>query len=135
MLKKIKENIRSIAFLERIIAFAIDLAIALSLSILPSFGWILCLCYFLWRDSLPFSKKQSFGKSIYHLKVVEETGTEYYALSKEKAFIRNMIVLIPFLNLMDGYQFLLSGQRLADRWTQTKVIKISAPENHSVRSN
>lgn len=107
--------------LERVIALALDLIICLTLAIIPMFGPGLSLLYFLIRDGLPVKQKSGFGKSIYNLHVVS-AGTRRRA-PIGRIVVRNVMLLVPLLNLYDIWCFVSTGERLADKWTNTEILK------------
>lgn len=110
----------SAVWLEREVAFAIDVIICLTLTIFPTVGWVLGLAYFMCKDALPFTNSSSLGKIIYGLKAVNINTEE--RLTLEKSIIRSIILIVPILNIFDIYHFLKTGVRLADKWTESKVV-------------
>lgn len=112
-------------FEERLMAFFVDCAISFGLSMFPKIGWIFGLIYFLLKDSLYFNKGQSFGKKIMKIKVVYTSTNESLINYPQKSIIRNLILLIPFLNLVEIYFFLFRPQRLGDLWSETSVVNIN----------
>jgi len=108
-------------FEERLMAFVIDFVISFGLSLFPKIGWIFGLMYFLLKDSLYFNKGQSFGKRIMKLQVVTEPGHENLIKYPQKSIVRNLILLIPILNLVECYYFLFRTKRLGEIWSETAV--------------
>ena len=111
-------------WLEREISFVVDMIVCLTIAIFPMYGGLLALVYFLFRDVLPIGARMSIGKSVYRLKVVDADVAKPQTPSLKRIFVRNVVSLIPFVNLYDLYLFLLNGERLADQWSDTKVVKI-----------
>lgn len=120
-MKQIIDNILTAQWLEREVAFFIDIIICCTLTILPKLGIVLAIIYFFMKDALPWSFGRSLGKSIYGLKVIT-TDNEPNTLFR-RTIVRNLIMIVPILNIIDIYYFISSGNRLADEWTGTKVIK------------
>lgn len=124
MSKSIKENISTPIFLERSVAFSIDLLSCFSLSIIPSFGWVLALAYFLLKDANLLGSKSSIGKSIYSLRIVDaDTQEPAEKGMMEKTLIRNLILVVPLLNILDIFHLMNHGVRLADQWTGLTVVR------------
>jgi len=109
-------------FEERMMAFFIDCVISFGLGMFPKIGWIFGLIYFLLKDSLYFNKGQSFGKQIMKIRVVCTSTNESLINYPQKSIIRNLILLIPFLNLVEIYFFLFRTKRLGDIWSETSVV-------------
>jgi hypothetical protein len=109
--------------IERIAAFALDFFIFLGLSMFPAFGWILAILYMLLRDSLPFLQGQSIGKRYFKLRAVTSTTGKPLTRRYKRSIIRGSVILIPILNLIDAYHYFKNGERLADKWAHTVVIK------------
>ena len=103
-------------------AFVIDCAIAFGLGMFPKIGWIFGVIYFLLKDSLYFTKGQSFGKKIMKIQVVSDHKNEPLINYPQKSLIRNLILLIPILNLVEIYFFLLRTKRLGEIWSETSVV-------------
>lgn len=102
-------------------AFFIDCIIAFGLAMFPKIGWIFGLMYFLLKDALYFNKGQSFGKKIMKIKVCT-SANESLVNYPQKSIIRNLILLIPILNLVEIYYFLFRSKRLGDVWSETSVL-------------
>ena len=111
-------------FTERLIAGIVDVTITLGLSLFPRIGWLFGLIYFLFKDSLPFISGQSFGRRLFNIKVVKMADGQSLVGFPDKALIRQLIYLIPILNLVELYRFLFKEERYGAQWTQTKVIKV-----------
>nr|WP_321412642.1 RDD family protein [uncultured Carboxylicivirga sp.] len=109
-------------FYPRLFAFGIDLIIAIGISLFPRIGWIFGLIYFLFKDAMPFTKGQSYGRRLFKIKLVKNPHDESVEKYPEKALIRNIIFLIPILNLYEILLFLFAEQRLGEKWSETKVI-------------
>jgi uncharacterized RDD family membrane protein YckC len=109
--------------IERLAAFALDLFIFLGLSMFPAFGWVLAIAYMLLRESLPFLQGQSIGKRYFKLRAVTSTTGKPLTRRYKRSIIRGGVTLIPILNLIDAYHYFKHGERLADKWAHTVVIK------------
>lgn len=123
-------------FNPRVVAVVIDSLVSTGVTIaciwiLPGLlewiGQLAGLGYFVTRDSLPFLGGQSVGKKAMKLKVTTLEGASLVG-NWNAAVIRNGILLIPFVALVELY-ILLSreggpdrGRRLGDEWAKTKVI-------------
>lgn len=111
-------------FEERMIAFFIDSVIVFGLSMFPKIGWMFGLMYFLLKDALFFAGGQSFGKKLMKIQAVSNLRQEPLVSHPQKSLIRNIILLIPILNLLEIYLFLFRTQRLGEKWSETSVISI-----------
>ncbi|MFT3740137.1 MAG: hypothetical protein QM786_15420 [Breznakibacter sp.] len=109
--------------IERLASVGLDLFIGISIMLFPLGGWIIGIAYVLLRDALPFLQGQSLGKHFFGLRVVTKHNLKPITGQYKRSIIRGAIILIPGLNLWDIYVYFTSGQRLADEWTQTMVIK------------
>jgi len=122
-LKQIVRNAASPKWLEREISFAVDVLVCVAITVMPKIGVVASLLYFLMRDSIPVGHGSSLGKSVYGLRVIMSSdGTK---APWRKILVRNVISFIPFVNIYDVYLFLLTGERLADQWSGTSVVKMS----------
>lgn len=125
----------------RIIAALIDMLVAagliiLVLLVLPDFfskiAWLAGMAYTIVRDSLPFLGGQSVGKKVMKIRVVTQDD-EPLTGNWEKAAVRNAILVIPFLNLVELAVLLMRdnqpdrGRRLGDDWAKTKVVPVLVP--------
>lgn len=119
--KLLFDNATTTRWLEREVAFIIDVIIVALVSVFPRLGWIFGLLYFLFRDSLPIGDGCSFGKSLYRL-VVTNNDIAKTRANWRKPLIRNIIFFIPILNLVDIYYFLRDGRRLIDIWLEIDVV-------------
>ena len=119
--RQMASTVLTVKSLKRIAALVIDFFVCLAISLLPLFGWIVAIAFFCLRDALPFSGRRSFGKSVYKLRIVDSTD-HATRLSWRKFVLRNIILFIPILNLVDIYTYATTGSRLADVWTSTEVI-------------
>ncbi|MGQ1891800.1 RDD family protein [Thermophagus sp. OGC60D27] len=108
---------------ERILAGLVDIIITLLISLFPKIGWLFGLIYLLGKDSFSFLNGQSFGKKLFHLRVI--TLPHYASMSglPEKSVIRGLVLLIPILNIIDFIHLIKYKVRIADRWSETRVIK------------
>lgn len=111
-------------FTERLLAFIIDLSIVLGLSLFPRIGWLFGLIYFLFKDSMGLLKGQSFGRRLFKIKVVSKEEGESLINNPNKALIRQIVLLVPVLNLIELFYFLFRQERLGARWSSTTVIKV-----------
>ncbi|TAJ12800.1 hypothetical protein DMA11_11285 [Marinilabiliaceae bacterium JC017] len=109
--------------MERQLAFLIDILICILLAMFPRIGWIVGLVYFLTRDGLNFLNGQSIGKRFFKLQTVKINNQAPLSSHIEKSVIRNLVFLIPGVNIIDIYLFYSKGYRLADKWAETMVIK------------
>ncbi len=101
-------------------AFAVDVAISLTLAIFPGlFGWVACVCYFLLRDVLTASR-QSLGKGLYGLVVVRDSDGRQ--ISWQMSIVRSLLMLAPPVNLVDIFYFIRDGRRLTDQWLGFDVV-------------
>lgn len=102
---------------------SLDLFIAVSIMLFPLGGWAIGIAYVLLRDALPFLQGQSLGKHFFGLRVVTKHNLKPITKQYKRAVVRGAVLLIPILNIWDIYNYFTTGQRLADEWTQTLVIK------------
>ncbi len=130
-----------VSFNTRLTAMGIDLVVSLGLTIglilvLPAFAhqiaYLTGVAYLVIRDSLPFLGGQSVGKKAMKIKVVTLDGKSLVG-NWEKALIRNGILIIPLLGLVELYILLTreekpeQGRRLGDEWAKTKVVVDEKP--------
>ena len=120
--RQMVDMLLTVKSMKRIAAFIIDLSMCAALSLLPMFGWIIALAFFCLRDALPFGSRRSFGKSVYKLRIVDNNNHALH-LSWRKFVLRNIILFIPILNIVDIATYAATGSRLADTWTSTEVIE------------
>ena len=126
----------------RLLAGLIDVLVMVGLQILltmvlpgmlDKIGWLAGVAYLLGRDSLPFLKSGSIGKTAMKLKVVKLDGTPMEADWKTAA-VRNAALMIPFFGIVEAIVLMnrensaLKGRRLGDEWAQTKVVYAELPE-------
>lgn len=126
--RKLLKNALTARWLEREVAFVIDIIIVALFSVFPKFGWIFGILYFFFRDTLPFGTGGSFGKSLYKLIVVNADSRQSRA-NWRKSLIRNIIFFIPILDLLDIYYFLRDGRRLIDTWLDIDVVSRTEEES------
>lgn len=122
-LYELLQNAISSPIIERIFAFVVDIFVAVALTVVPVIGVGLAGLYFFVKDILPFNGKTSFGKAVYHIRVVNIQDNS--PLTKQmmfKAVVRNIFILIPLLNIVDLYYLLSTGKRLVDIWIETDVV-------------
>ncbi|MBN2164671.1 MAG: RDD family protein [Marinilabiliaceae bacterium] len=123
----IKENFHNQTFssegIERMIALMLDSISVFILSLFPLWGCFFGIAYFLLKDALPFLNGQSIGKYFMGLKVVNKESLTPITKDYKKSIIRGVVLLIPILNIIDIYRYLTIGERLADKWAETVVIK------------
>lgn len=113
----------STPIIERIFAFVVDIFVAAALTVVPVVGIALAPIYFFVKDILPFNGHTSFGKAVYHIRVVNiQDNAPLSRTMMFKAVVRNIIILIPLLNLVDLYYLLATGKRLVDNWIETDVV-------------
>lgn len=114
---------QSTLFTERLLAGVIDLSIVLGLSLFPRIGWLFGLIYFLFKDSLGILKGQSFGRRLFKIKVVSKEDGMSLTNKPDKALIRQIVLLVPILNLIELFYFLFRKERLGAKWSSTTVVK------------
>ena len=112
-------------FYPRLFAYSVDLVIAVGLCLFPRIGWIFGLIYFLFKDAMPFTKGQSYGRRLFKIRLVRVPHNESMEQHPEKSLIRNIILLIPILNLYEIYLFFFKDYRLGEKWSETTVIASS----------
>ncbi|MBR8538271.1 RDD family protein [Carboxylicivirga sediminis] len=110
-------------FTERLLAGVVDGSIVLGLSLFPRIGWLFGLIYFLFKDSLPLLNGQSFGRRLFKIKVINKADGTGLMKSPDKALIRQIIFLVPVLNLLELYRFFTKSERFGDTWTDTTVVR------------
>nr|WP_321453009.1 RDD family protein [uncultured Carboxylicivirga sp.] len=113
---------RTNLFYPRLLAYGIDMVIVIGLCLFPRIGWIFGLIYFLFKDAMPFTKGQSYGRRLFRIRLVKLPNMESVEKYPEKSIIRNIILLIPILNIYEVYLFLFQDQRLGEKWSETVVI-------------
>ena len=90
-------------------------------------GYVIASAYMISRDSLPFLKGQSIGKTAMNLKVVK-TGGGDLVNDWQTAVMRNIMMIIPFCPIVelvilfkkDGQPD--AGTRIGDTMGNTKVV-------------
>lgn len=112
-------------FWDRLMAFCIDLVITLGLAMFPRIGWIFGLIYFLFKDSMPFTNGQSYGRKLLKIRLVKSFDESSCINAPEKSLIRNIVLLVPILNLFEIFSFFFCRHRLGEQWSETKVINDS----------
>ncbi len=110
-------------FYPRLFAFAVDLGIAVGLSLFPRIGWIFGLIYFLFKDSMPFNKGHSYGRRLFKIKLVSKVDGQLLINAPEKSLIRQIVLLIPLLNLYEVYLFFFENVRFGEQWSETTVVR------------
>jgi len=115
---------QTVFFTERLLAAIIDVAIAFGLTLFPRIGWMFGLIYFLFKDCLPFSSGQSFGRRLFNLKVVHKKDGSSLVGKPDKGLIRQVIFFVPVLNLFEIYYFFFCKNRKGDLWSDTEVVKL-----------
>ena len=118
-----RKDMRPPSLKERFMAFLIDMAIVLVLCLIPKTGWIFGLIYFLGRDAMPSLKGQSIGKKVFKIRILTTGTHETLDINPDRSVTRGLILLIPVVNIIDIFMLLTRGRRLADKWTETEVIK------------
>jgi len=90
---------------------------------------IITLLYFLLKDSL--FNGRSLGKCLLKIKVLDLSGKP---CNKGKSIIRNLMRIIPIVNLIDllFFFFAKDGRRLGDRAASTKVVLDNNPEDYKI---
>ncbi len=107
----------------RIIAYLIDIAVVVGLSMVPRIGWMVGLAYMATRDALPFLEGQSIGKKAMKLRAVTMEGAPL-TNNWNAGLVRNIVLLIPFFPLVELIVFFTNPDRLrlGDQWAKTRVI-------------
>ena len=123
MTTKTKQELQTPSLKERFLAFLIDGALVLLLCLIPKVGWLFGLIYFLGKDAMPSMNGQSLGKKVFGIRILSEATHEPLYLHPRRSITRGLILLIPVVNIVDIYLLLTTGRRLADKWTETYVIK------------
>jgi len=128
-------------FNTRVIAMLIDCVVVIGINItltmlLPGFAtkiaWLAGVAYMLLRDSMPFLGGQSIGKKAMKIRAVTLDDKPLTG-NWEKAVIRNLILVIPPLGLIELFILLTRedkpdrGRRLGDEWAKTKVVNVPPP--------
>ena len=119
----------SLHLTERFMALFIDVVIAVGLSMFPRIGWIVGLIYFLAKDAIPAFDGQSIGKKFFNLKVITSKTHQPLTKHPERSLIRSIVFLLPIVNIIDIYRLISNGERLADKWAETTLIKLPAPDD------
>ena len=97
------------------------------------------MAFLLLRDSLPFLKGQSPGKTAMKIKVVTTKGDSLVG-NLQPALIRNGVLLIPIFGLVELIVLLTredkpdQGVRLGDEWAGTRVVRADPPEGEDESS-
>lgn len=129
---------------ERGISLMVDLVICFSISTFPMYGWVVAVLYFLFRDIIPIGYRTSLGKSVYNLRLMSFSGLTAEEMKDSsqlktpgwlQVFVRNIVTFIPLVNIYDLYLFFVEGERLADQWSDTKVVKMTEAELTKVKKD
>jgi uncharacterized RDD family membrane protein YckC len=111
---------------QRIAAWLIDLVLVFGIgSLLSEIGWVASAAYWLLRDGL--FEGQSIGKRVMELSVT--TGPDRAPCTYPASAIRNILWLVPFINLIMGLTGLYyisrdrAGRHWGDRLADTRVVK------------
>ncbi|MDO4461712.1 MAG: hypothetical protein Q4C30_04340 [Bacteroidia bacterium] len=121
-LYELLQNAISSPIIERFFAFVVDVFVMVAFTVIPVVGIVLSGVYFLIKDIVPLNGHTSFGKAVYHMRVVNtQDNAPLSKLMMFKAVVRNIFILIPFLNIVDIYFLLSTGKRLIDTWIETDV--------------
>lgn len=109
----------------RILAYLIDVVIAIALAFIPIIGWLASALYFITRDGLPFLDGQSVGKKVMNIRAVTNEGAPL-TNNWGPALIRNVVLLIPLFPLVELIILMTNPnkQRLGDQWANTKVVAL-----------
>lgn len=107
----------------RILAYLIDVVIAIAFAFVPIVGWIASSLYFLTRDGLPFLNGQSVGKKVMNIRAVTTDGAPL-TNNWGPTLIRNVVLFIPLFPLVELIVLLTNPNklRLGDQWAGTKVV-------------
>ncbi len=116
--------------IEREVALVVDLGLCLALISFPiTLVKVVGVGYFLFRDGMAITGGQSFGKNIYDLRVVRSATKRRIGL--RVSFLRNLLTLVPILNIIDLWYFIRDGKRLYDTWLGLEVVKDSVKKQIS----
>lgn len=115
--------------IDLIAAFGLSLMLVLLLpELLERLAGLVGVGYMLVRDSLPFLKGQSLGKTAMKLKAVKGAGADLTG-DWQTAVIRNILMVVPIFGPLIEAVVLVSrdnkrerGLRLGDEWAKTRVI-------------
>ena len=107
---------------KRIVAFLIDALLCAFLLLVPKYGSYLLLIYFVLRDTKMFGFN-SIGKRLCHIEVKETGVKDRMEMSSSKMMLRSVFLLVPILNIVDVIHLFRNGERLADKWMNTKVVQ------------
>lgn len=106
---------------ERIMAFMVDGVITFAIFFFaPVCGDILGTAYYFLKDAI-VGTDASVGKGIYGYRVVSVNGDEVRRLPWYKSLARNLMMLVPILNIYDFVSFVRNGQRMTDAWIGVEV--------------
>ncbi|MEM1082851.1 MAG: RDD family protein [Verrucomicrobiota bacterium] len=127
-------NTRLLAgLIDGLVAVGIGIAASIVLpDLLDRLVWVLQAAYWVTRDSLPFLKGQSIGKTAMKLKAVKAGGGSLVN-DWQTAIIRNVLLIVPFFGIIEVIVLLTRdnkperGMRLGDDWAKTKVV-VHRPE-------
>lgn len=109
---------------ERTMAFLIDVFLSMLFSVFPFYGWVVAIAYFFLKDALPFGITASVGNNIYGYRVVNiSPDGKAEALPWYKSVARNLLILVPILNIIDLISFLRRRRRFCDEWLGVLVIR------------
>lgn len=108
--------------LDREVALLCDVALAATIAVFPSILGVVCgAAYLLLRDVLPILQRRSFGKNIFDLVVVRTA--DMLPAPWQLCFLRNVLLAVPPLTIIDTLRFVLKGRRLTDEWLGTDVVR------------
>ncbi len=110
---------------ERFVAFLIDwILAAIVIKFIPYAGYLVGVAYILTRDALPFLDGMSVGKKLMKLRAIDEETGEKLTDKWDKSVLRNVSLIIPIFNIVDGAMVLTDEKkRFGDKWGKTIVIK------------
>jgi len=115
--------------IDGLVATGLALVTALIMpDILDKLALVISIAYMMTRDSLPFLKGQSIGKTAMKLKVVKKDGSDLVG-DWSTGIIRNILFVIPFFGPLVEAIILITrdskpenGLRLGDDLAKTKVV-------------
>ena len=128
-MNQVRDAPRNASIRKRLIASVIDLAICISLIVIPYIGLLVGPLYIVCRDGLHLDSLQgvSIGKSMMGLKVVSYVGgNDLYGIPD--SLKRNFLLLLPVMLPVELY-FILSDRdrrRLGDRIAGSWVVEIAS---------
>jgi len=110
-------------FIDSLVAYVPIFLLGLVSYKLAMIGYVLALVYFLLRDALPIGNGQGLGKKLMGIKVIKEDTRQPILGDYVAALVRQISLMIPFVNLYDMWLVVSDGKRLGDGWAKTEVVQ------------